>query len=729
MVLFTSMVSAAPVTKYDIGNQTHVLKIGPANVTEIQVMNNVEDGAFKSCDIVDCEVFVRIQSYVNYTLQGSDFDGYISNSLGEDVGAIFEGVYIQNNVTEQVSQPIYNYSQQEVWNSTTEQYENITISNISGYNNSTIEYTSYDTIEFPFDAVAGTDYILKFVFTRNASFNASDDVVFSILGYNFVEYAYWNSSFQNAQLVDVTNPLAGYEFRILVNTSGMISNATLQSDCDDLRFITLDNSTELNYWIETDLGNSLCNQEDTPVWVQTQGAEDFWMYYNNPTATAKSNGNTTFQMFDDFDDDVLGSIWGVFDDGSPIGVTEASNKLSVTSCGTCGGLVSANETSFPLNKTVIWKSKVLGDGTGEWSAVAWFGVDNDRNGNQSRFMGFSSTVHKTTTRVSGSETNTDITFSAGWDYNEINRLNSTWTSFIRNFTSIANHTANIFTTNGFPAIAVTSGSNVEADWVLVKNSTLNEPTYTFGPIISAPADNTPVISTIILQGNQSAGTFNPVENATRYFTFQANISDADGTSDIDDANLTCSWYSSPTSEAEETQVFNYTISVINATYKDFACSYPMRYYDDATSYQVNISANDDSGNFVNNSLSAIFSSLTAFSAKESTLNYGSGSVTTYLKPSTDLGIWNTGNQVINSNVSGTNMVNGVNTILIGNITWDTTFSAAQSAYSNILTTSSANYIQALNNGFGANGSAYFGLFLPSGSASGTYNGNITIELS
>ena len=52
-----------------------------------------------------------------------------------------------------------------------------------------------------------------------------------------------------------------------------------------------------NYWIER-----WDNAGTSVVWVKvpTSGATALTMYYGNPAATSLSNGNTTFDFFDDF---------------------------------------------------------------------------------------------------------------------------------------------------------------------------------------------------------------------------------------------------------------------------------------------------------------------------------------------------------------------------------------------------------------------------------------------
>ncbi|RLF12861.1 MAG: hypothetical protein DRJ69_00345 [Thermoprotei archaeon] len=99
-----------------------------------------------------------------------------------------------------------------------------------------------------------------------------------------------------------------------------------QEDFDDLRFVQIDNSTELPYWIERKVDGQYAI-----VWinVSSQAMNDgkILMYYGNPSASSASNGDNTFLFFDDFEDGTSGEelssakwpylygIWKYYQDG------------------------------------------------------------------------------------------------------------------------------------------------------------------------------------------------------------------------------------------------------------------------------------------------------------------------------------------------------------------------------------------------------------------------------
>jgi uncharacterized repeat protein (TIGR01451 family) len=92
--------------------------------------------------------------------------------------------------------------------------------------------------------------------------------------------------------------LPWYQVLVTLNSSNFnFSRANL--DGSDVRFTHSDGTTELNYWIES--WNSVTQW--AYIWVKVpavaNGDTTTYLYYNNPTASAQSNGPSTFDSFDD----------------------------------------------------------------------------------------------------------------------------------------------------------------------------------------------------------------------------------------------------------------------------------------------------------------------------------------------------------------------------------------------------------------------------------------------
>ncbi len=122
------------------------------------------------------------------------------------------------------------------------------------------------------------------------------------------------------------SPMPGWRFRQEINISNTAGDLTdyqvkitvdydsdMQSDYDDLRFVDA-NSNNLSYWIEN------YTSSKATVWVNVTFLESntnttIYMYYGNPDAISKSNGENTFLLFDNFDDGTLDTTkWGTFTD-------------------------------------------------------------------------------------------------------------------------------------------------------------------------------------------------------------------------------------------------------------------------------------------------------------------------------------------------------------------------------------------------------------------------------
>jgi hypothetical protein len=104
-----------------------------------------------------------------------------------------------------------------------------------------------------------------------------------------------------------TNTLTNYQVNITVDTSSLISNGKMRSDCGDMRFTDSDGATNLNYWIE-----SGCNSGTTLIWVNVSSipassTKTIYMYYGNLSAISESNATNTMLGFENFDSVTCGS--------------------------------------------------------------------------------------------------------------------------------------------------------------------------------------------------------------------------------------------------------------------------------------------------------------------------------------------------------------------------------------------------------------------------------------
>lgn len=135
---------------------------------------------------------------------------------------------------------------------------------------------------------------------------------------------------KSVTLSRASGAVTNYQMKLLVGESAGATGENVdcgskcKTDFSDLRFTTSDETTLLDYWIESVSGTTP-NQLAT-VWIEFDsigtGATTFWMYYGNAGAAAVSSGANTFILFDDFergnDGDAIGGAWTLVQGGAEI---------------------------------------------------------------------------------------------------------------------------------------------------------------------------------------------------------------------------------------------------------------------------------------------------------------------------------------------------------------------------------------------------------------------------
>jgi hypothetical protein len=148
--------------------------------------------------------------------------------------------------------------------------------------------------------------------------------------------------------ITITNPgstLTNYTINVTLNTASLISAGKMRSDCGDIRFGDAD-FNGYPYWIE-----SGCNSANTKIWIKLTtipaGTKTIYIFYGNPFATSISNGNATFDFFDDFSGtSVDTSKWVVR--GSP-----SVSGGTITLDGTDSAVYTSSMTVLPSNSSMI----------------------------------------------------------------------------------------------------------------------------------------------------------------------------------------------------------------------------------------------------------------------------------------------------------------------------------------------------------------------------------------
>jgi len=90
------------------------------------------------------------------------------------------------------------------------------------------------------------------------------------------------------------NTLTDYQVLVTLDTASLITEGKMRDDCGDIRFVDSDDTTLLNYWIE-----SGCNSTDTKIWVKVpeipaSSTKTIYVYYGNSEATSLSSETAIF---------------------------------------------------------------------------------------------------------------------------------------------------------------------------------------------------------------------------------------------------------------------------------------------------------------------------------------------------------------------------------------------------------------------------------------------------
>ena len=156
-------------------------------------------------------------------------------------------------------------------------------------------------------------------------------------------------------------------------------NGKCRTDFGDIRFTKDDGETLLDYWIEEKV-----DSDYAIFWVKvpnipaSPNTATIYIYYENSSATSTSNGENTFEFFDDFEDEIIDTDkweeWqtGDFDNY----VTEENGYLQVDGNTEDWNDHGAKAKNIGLDTDKVWMFRAgkFGSGWGDcdlvWSEVA-----------------------------------------------------------------------------------------------------------------------------------------------------------------------------------------------------------------------------------------------------------------------------------------------------------------------------------------------------------------------
>ena len=138
---------------------------------------------------------------------------------------------------------------------------------------------------------------------------------------------WWNENWSYCRVLPVINPSNSYQMKIIVGKSqgGDVNcNGHCKNDFSDIRFVDVDNTTQLAYWME-----SYSDGNQATFWVKlpsdVESHSKILMYYGNTDALSMSDGSATFLWFDDFHTNTIGD-WTRVEDFQQHGWIFYNNK-------------------------------------------------------------------------------------------------------------------------------------------------------------------------------------------------------------------------------------------------------------------------------------------------------------------------------------------------------------------------------------------------------------------
>ena len=165
------------------------------------------------------------------------------------------------------------------------------------------------------------------------------------------------AGFTKRRAITINNPgLALTDYQVLIKVD---YDSDMQVDFDDLRFTDSDGVTELSYWIMEKTDSTVAY-----VWVKVpsipgSGSKTIYMYYGNPSVSSTSNGEETFDFFDDFgaDNALNTDKWDEIETGATI--DWSSNEYVEVSGSGGENWIIGTKQSYPVNFVAEFKIDIV----------------------------------------------------------------------------------------------------------------------------------------------------------------------------------------------------------------------------------------------------------------------------------------------------------------------------------------------------------------------------------
>ncbi len=126
--------------------------------------------------------------------------------------------------------------------------------------------------------------------------------VSSTSGFTMGGSATLTAGYARKKAITVTNNVASElsNFQVKIQVA---YDADMQGDFDDIRFYASDETTELDYWLETKTDSTSATFWVEVPTIPASSATTIYMFYGNSSVSSSSNGEAVFPFFDTFDSD------------------------------------------------------------------------------------------------------------------------------------------------------------------------------------------------------------------------------------------------------------------------------------------------------------------------------------------------------------------------------------------------------------------------------------------
>ena len=174
----------------------------------------------------------------------------------------------------------------------------------------------------------------KYYFAVKRSAETLSEAISS--GHFMVLDPWWNASWSRKRAIHINNTgnsNALTDYQVMINIT---YDSDMQNDFDDIRVVNETSGETVPYWIENKSDGNWCKIWFNASYIPASSwcNDTYYLYYGNPSASSNSDGEATFEFFDDFEDDTVGEFpagWTVVEDASEIRVTDA-DAYSGTKC-------------------------------------------------------------------------------------------------------------------------------------------------------------------------------------------------------------------------------------------------------------------------------------------------------------------------------------------------------------------------------------------------------------